>query len=100
MSGPEYAVASRRVFDGVNLRTDTAVVIGGERIVALVPLADLPKTLPTHDLPDGAWLAPGFIDIQVNGGGDVLFNDDPSPDTIGRSSPHTAASVPRRYCQR
>ena len=58
------------------------MVIGGERIVALVPLADLPKTLPTHDLPDGAWLAPGFIDIQVNGGGDVLFNDDPSPDTI------------------
>jgi N-acetylglucosamine-6-phosphate deacetylase len=33
-------------------------------------------------LRDGAWLAPGFIDVQVNGGGDMLFNDDPSPDSI------------------
>ncbi len=29
-----------------------------------------------RDLPEGIWLAPGFIDVQVNGGGDVLFNDD------------------------
>ena len=28
------------------------------------------------------WLAPGFVDIQVNGGGDVLFNDAPTPDAI------------------
>ena len=33
-------------------------------------------------LPDGAWLAPGFIDVQVNGGGDVLFNDAPTPEAI------------------
>ena len=33
-------------------------------------------------LPDNAWLAPGFIDIQVNGGGDVLFNDAPTPSGI------------------
>ena len=37
---------------------------------------DLPAAVPVRDLPDGAWLAPGFIDLQVNGGGDVLFNDD------------------------
>jgi N-acetylglucosamine-6-phosphate deacetylase len=30
----------------------------------------------------GTWLAPGFIDVQVNGGGDVLFNDVPTPDGI------------------
>jgi N-acetylglucosamine-6-phosphate deacetylase len=33
-------------------------------------------------LPRGAWLAPGFVDLQVNGGGDVLFNDDPTPGGI------------------
>jgi N-acetylglucosamine-6-phosphate deacetylase len=33
-------------------------------------------------LPDGAWLAPGFIDVQVNGGGDVLFNDTPTMEGI------------------
>lgn len=31
---------------------------------------------------DGQWLLPGFIDVQVNGGGGVLFNDAPSVDTI------------------
>jgi N-acetylglucosamine-6-phosphate deacetylase len=38
--------------------------------------------MPLIELPHGAWLAPGFIDVQVNGGGDVLFNDDPSPGGI------------------
>ena len=33
---------------------------------------------------EGQLLAPGFIDVQVNGGGGVLFNDDPSVDTIRR----------------
>jgi N-acetylglucosamine-6-phosphate deacetylase len=34
-----------------------------------------------HDL-QGALLLPGFIDSQVNGGGGVLFNDDPGVDAI------------------
>ena len=33
-------------------------------------------------LPEGAWLAPGFIDLQVNGGGDVLFNDARTKESI------------------
>ena len=32
----------------------------------------------------GLHLAPGFIDVQVNGGGDRLFNDDPSAASIER----------------
>ena len=39
--------------------------------------------MPIRTLPDGAWLAPGFIDVQVNGGGDILFNDEPTPEGIG-----------------
>lgn len=31
---------------------------------------------------EGGWLLPGFIDTQVNGGGGVLFNDEPSVDGI------------------
>ena len=34
-----------------------------------------------HDL-KGQRLVPGFVDTQVNGGGGVLFNDDPSVDSI------------------
>jgi N-acetylglucosamine-6-phosphate deacetylase len=33
-------------------------------------------------MPDGVWLAPGFIDVQVNGGGDVLFNATPTAEGI------------------
>jgi N-acetylglucosamine-6-phosphate deacetylase len=78
----EHAVAAACVFDGGKLCPDAAVVIDGARIVAVVPRAEVPSTLPVHDLPAGVWLAPGFIDIQVNGGGDVLFNDAPMPETI------------------
>ena len=40
--------------------------------------------MPVHTMPAGIWLAPGFVDIQVNGGGDVLFNDDPTATGIAR----------------
>src|SRR5271169_4134921 len=75
----EFAVAADHVFDGTMLRRDCAVVIEGSRISALTTRNELPAAMPSRRLPRGAWLVPGFIDTQVNGGGDVLFNDDPSP---------------------
>ena len=33
---------------------------------------------------EGGWLVPGFVDTQVNGGGDVLFNDAQDVATIAR----------------
>jgi N-acetylglucosamine-6-phosphate deacetylase len=82
MSGPVHAVAARRVFDGINVHEDAAVLIEGSRIAAVGPRDRVPSSMPVHELPAQAWLAPGFIDIQVNGGGDVLFNDEPTPDAI------------------
>jgi N-acetylglucosamine-6-phosphate deacetylase len=75
----EFAVAADHVFDGTMLRHDCAVVIEGSRIRAVMCRNELPAAIPHRSLPTGAWLVPGFIDTQVNGGGDVLFNDDPSP---------------------
>jgi N-acetylglucosamine-6-phosphate deacetylase len=66
------------------LHRDAAVVIDGEIIAAVVPRAEVPADRELHALPDGLWLAPGFIDTQVNGGGDVLFNDDPTPEGIAK----------------
>jgi N-acetylglucosamine-6-phosphate deacetylase len=77
-----HAVAAATVFDGAVLHRDHAVIIEGGAIIGLVPTGDLPSGLPVHRLPDGAWLAPGFIDVQVNGGGDVLFNDTPTVEGI------------------
>ncbi|MFL6831976.1 MAG: N-acetylglucosamine-6-phosphate deacetylase [Xanthobacteraceae bacterium] len=73
-----YAIAADHVFDGAVMRERTAVVMDGARILDLVPTTDLPRTMSIRAMPEGAWLAPGFIDLQVNGGGDVLFNDQPS----------------------
>ena len=73
-----YAIAADHVFDGAVVRERTAAVVDGARILDLVPTTDLPRTMSTRTMPEGAWLAPGFIDMQVNGGGDVLFNDQPS----------------------
>ena len=82
MSGSLHAVAASRVFDGARLHDNAAVVVDGTHIVGVAPRRELSATIALRELPDGAWLAPGFIDIQVNGGGDVLFNDAPAPETI------------------
>ncbi len=73
---------SGTLFDGTRVLHDCAVVIEGARISGIVPWRDIASTMPAHSLPEGAWLAPGFIDTQVNGGSDVLFNDRPTPEGI------------------
>jgi N-acetylglucosamine-6-phosphate deacetylase len=79
MSNPALqSIAADYVFDGTRVREHTAVIVEGARIVDLVPKADVPRTISTRVLPTGAWLAPGFIDLQVNGGGDVLLNAEPT----------------------
>ncbi|MGB6658557.1 MAG: N-acetylglucosamine-6-phosphate deacetylase [Xanthobacteraceae bacterium] len=92
MSDITHAVAARTLFDGVNLRENAAVVIRGEQIVGISGRDEISSSIPVHELPDPIWLAPGFIDIQVNGGGDLLFNDAPTPETI-----QAIARAHRRY---
>src|SRR5262245_50399780 len=79
-----HAVVADTLFDGVRLHHDFAVVIDDPGIGAVLPRSELPAGIPVHAAPEGAWLAPGFIDCQVNGGGDVLFNDTPTAETIDR----------------
>ena len=75
----EFALVADTVFDGIAPHPKAAVVIAGDSIREVMPAIDVPRDLPTLSLPEGAWLAPGFIDLQVNGGGDILFNDLPTP---------------------
>jgi N-acetylglucosamine-6-phosphate deacetylase len=84
MSGSDrHAVLASTVFDGTASHHDCAVVIEGPCIRGIVARRELPSAMPIRTLPEGAWLAPGFIDVQVNGGADVLFNDEPTPEGIG-----------------
>ena len=79
---PDHAIAADRVFDGERFLHDRTVVLRGGAILDVT--ADPPPGVPVTRLPPGSILAPGFIDVQVNGGGGVLLNDDPSLDGIRR----------------
>ncbi|MDE1893387.1 MAG: N-acetylglucosamine-6-phosphate deacetylase [Pseudomonadota bacterium] len=77
-------LTNARVLTDAGWRDDLAVLIEGGRIAALLAPADpLLRELPRQHL-DGAMLVPGFIDVQVNGGGGALFNDAPTVETIRR----------------
>ena len=86
------------VFDGSAVHERAAVIMRGTRIVQVVPRAEVPRTMSVHVLPEGACLAPGFIDLQVNGGGDVLFNDEPTLDGVCAIAAATENSELRRCC--
>lgn len=77
-----YAVAADYVFDGSTKQENAAVVFEGSRIKCVMPQSELCANVSTRYLPADSWLAPGFIDLQVNGGGDVLFNNLPTPEAI------------------
>ena len=79
-SAKEHAVLAERVFDGHRWHAEAAVIIRGGRIVRIGPQNDVPKDLSRTRIPKATFLAPGFIDLQVNGGGGILLNDQPTAD--------------------
>ncbi|QAU24413.1 N-acetylglucosamine-6-phosphate deacetylase [Dyella sp. M7H15-1] len=81
-ANPLTALVNGRVLGDHGPREGFAVLVRGKRIVAIVAdndprLADAQR----HDL-HGHLLLPGFIDVQVNGGGGLLFNDAPNVETL------------------
>lgn len=65
--------------------TPAGVLEGAEIAVAEGRIAHIgPATTAGAGAIDlaGGWIVPGFIDTQVNGGGGVLFNDEPTVDGI------------------
>jgi len=78
---------SLALINGRVLRADSfvrgeSVLIEHGRILAVLPADDARcRAAERYDL-GGGLLLPGFIDLQVNGGGGVLFNDAPSVESI------------------
>ncbi len=76
------AVVNCRVFTGEELLLEHAVIIKNELIASVVPKQLVPSDITTQYDLQGETLVPGFVDLQVNGGGGVLFNDNPSVEGI------------------
>src|SRR2546430_12731382 len=75
-------IAAPHIFDGADMRGPGSVRISQGRIESITfGEAEAPASIRP---PADAILAPGFIDIQVNGGGGVLLNDQPTEAGVRR----------------
>ena len=69
-----YALTEGRIFSGSQIFDHHALVIDGEMIVDICPIADLDPAIERRSVA-GALIAPGFIDLQLNGCGGVQFSE-------------------------
>ncbi|MCD0247344.1 N-acetylglucosamine-6-phosphate deacetylase [Xanthomonas melonis] len=92
-ASPIQALCNARVLTDDGLQDGLAVLLDGAQIQAVVA-ADDARVAQAHTRVDlgGATLLPGFIDIQVNGGGGVLFNNARDPQALA-----TIAAAHRRF---
>lgn len=78
-------IKNARIFDGEKFREEDSVVLEGKVIKRICSEDGLTEEeLNSNEITDlqGMVLSPGFIDLQLNGCGGVLFNDDISRRTL------------------
>ncbi|OTA18733.1 N-acetylglucosamine-6-phosphate deacetylase [Xenorhabdus beddingii] len=89
-----YALINGIIYTGYDRLNDHAVIIADGLIKQVCPVNELPEEIEKHDL-QGANLAPGFIDLQVNGCGGVQFNE--RPENLSEETLHTMQQTNQRY---
>ncbi|AMN53581.1 N-acetylglucosamine-6-phosphate deacetylase [Labrenzia sp. CP4] len=72
-----------RVFDGEKIHANAALLVEDGKVAGLLSADKVPVGVETVDLGDGI-LAPGLIDLQVNGGGGLMLGDAETVDDIER----------------
>ncbi|MFC5585139.1 N-acetylglucosamine-6-phosphate deacetylase [Nitratireductor kimnyeongensis] len=70
-----FALAGARIFDGETWFDDHALIVDNGRVSAVEARENVLRELPVREA-GGAMIVPGFIDLQVNGGGGVMFDGD------------------------
>ncbi len=79
------AYVGAQIFDGESCHSDAALLVRDGGVQAICARAALPAQVREIPL-DGGFLAPGFVDLQVNGGGGILFNESQDMATLSRIS--------------
>ena len=69
------------IFDGETEHSASALAIDNGRVVAIVLASNVPANAAVTRF-DTGMIAPGFVDLQVNGGGGIMLGDNPSVATI------------------
>ncbi len=77
----QKAILGAEIFDGQKRHKNSALIISEGHVVAIKPEHVLPADCVQTKL-DGGLIAPGFVDLQVNGGGGAMLNNSPTVDTI------------------
>jgi len=77
----KQALLGSQIFCGERFYDHHALLINGNSIVEIVDTKNIPKSFNKIELDQGI-LAPGFIDLQVNGGGGVLFNNNSTKENL------------------
>lgn len=76
-----YALTNAVIYTGHSVLYDAAVIVEGNKIAAVMPKDQLDHHIKKIDL-NGHNLTAGFIDLQLNGCGGVMFNEDISVQTL------------------
>ena len=74
-----HPIRAARIFDGHRWHDDAALLVQDGRVAGIVPAAEAANATQAP-----GWIVPGLVDLQVNGGGGVRLNVDPSPQGIAR----------------
>lgn len=75
------AIIGADIFDATKVYRNCALLFSDAEIIGIADDREVPSDYEVISV-DGGTLTPGFIDLQVNGGGGILLNDEPSVEGI------------------
>lgn len=75
------AFHSSSIFDGKKLHSDSVLLVEDGLCHSIVPIDQCTCDIE-YMADDGVLIAPAYVDLQVNGGGGVMFNDSPDTATL------------------
>ena len=77
----KQAITGSKLFNGIDFIEHKALLIEDQHIAGIVNKDAIPTDFQVKKL-DGGILSPGFIDLQVNGGGGKLFNNSQDKESL------------------